>query len=229
MTTRILHDLAADLQHGLGLVHQLIVDVEGHRAGALEEARLEETVRALQNGLRFMELPTLLLRAHAEIGEAVGSLRISRELIEGQTIGRLRLTNGKLGEVNTTAETAAMALMSGVDAALQHVEAIDPDDAAVTAGARDALRDELFGLYGHLQFQDITSQQLQGVAAQLAQLEARLLLVAGLFEPGVLAPDASAGELPEDTSALPYNPDAVLHTSQRRQADIDALVASVRG
>jgi hypothetical protein len=216
-----MHTLMGDLEHGVGLVRELV----DHLETVAPNTRVGEILDALRERPRFLELPGLLVRAHAELAEAMGSLRSSREMLEAQAIDRLRATHGKLSEVNTTAETAAMAIMNGVDQALGLVEQVNAgDDAGRTA--QDQLRAVLLDLYNHLQFQDITSQQLQGVGAQLQTVEDRLQVVAGMFDPRAARQEVGAEGDSSDSTALAYNPDAVFQQGGARQADVDATIAA---
>lgn len=234
MVHQDLRTLMADLEYSVGLVKELAILLEQHPAGP-PPPRVDEIVRALSGGTQLMQLPRLLLRAHAEIGEAMGSLRISREMLEAQAIDRLRATHGKLSEVNSTAETAAMAIMNGVDEALGLVEQVNPGDEA-GRGAQDRLRTTLMDLYNHLQFQDITSQQIQGVAGQLNSVEQRLTQVARMFEPGsdgdgdgdTDQAQPAAADAHADSTSLAYNPDAVFQHGGARQADVDAAIAAAK-
>lgn len=234
MHTDNLRSLMTDLELCVGLVRELAELLEQHPE-AERSPRVEEIVRTLCGRSRFLQLPRMLLRAHAELGEATGGLRISREMLEAQAIDRLRATHGKLSEVNSTAETAAMAIMNGVDEALGLVDQVDPSSDGGRA-AQERLRGALMDLYNHLQFQDITSQQIQGVAGQLSTIESRLTLVAKMFEPGAhpeeVADEVAAAADDADahgSQSLAYNPDAVFQQGGARQSDVDATLAQVKG
>ena len=229
-STLMIHDiraLAAELETSSRLVRQLLDDLESVGGRDDVSPRVHDIVQQLRDRPLFEHLPTMLLRAHAEIGEALGCLRVSREALQAQIIDKLRSTQGKLDEVNSAAESAATALMDGLDSALAKVDALDAADGPDSKPIRDALREELSTLYNHLQFQDITSQQLQGVAANLSAAEDRLDAVAKLFEHPV--PADVLGERAVDGTRLAFNGDASMRNAAERKAEADALVAAAKG
>ncbi len=57
----------------------------------------------------------MLLRAHAEITEILGGIRLTREAIEAHAVERIRETQSKLTDVTSTTESATLELMNGLD------------------------------------------------------------------------------------------------------------------
>jgi hypothetical protein len=68
-------------------------------------------------------------------------------------------------------------------------ESVDADSATRAAEVRGTMRDELFGLMNHLQFQDITTQQLAYASSLIMEMEDRLAQLIKLFDPSTIAQD----------------------------------------
>lgn len=126
---------------------------------------------------------------------------------EGDTSGidKLQQMRGRLHEVSSATETATSDILDGLVRAVALVEQLDsattlPDAARHQVVA--SLREELAGLSNHLQFQDITSQQLVHIAALLGDMRVSLSEVASMF---VNAPDNSATN-PAATSSVLQDP-----------------------
>jgi hypothetical protein len=84
---------------------------------------------------------------------------------------------------------------------------------------RDLMREEIFGMMGCLQFQDITTQQLAYASSVLTDMEGRLLQIAKLFDPAtvmvqavVLSPDPRT-----------FDPRATTKNADQRQAVADEI------
>ncbi|MCC6928882.1 MAG: hypothetical protein IT359_07840 [Gemmatimonadaceae bacterium] len=182
--------------------------------------------------LGLVGLSDLLARGYAEILGVLDSLRQSRHLLERAAVEKIQHTHDKLREVSSATETAATDILNGLDRANTLVDDLDayanthgePDDAASTI--RGSLRDELFALMGHMQFQDITSQQLTYASAVLTEMETRLANVAKVFDPAVFG-----GARPDSASSLPtgpvtYDPNASTQNRAERQAVADEIVAT---
>lgn len=150
--------------------------------------------------------------------ELLGEVRLSREAMKAYSVHRLRDTHARLDEVTSTTESAATEMLNGLDRALATVDEAQRTGGPAAAAVFDRLRAEVNELYGHLQFQDIISQQLAGVGALLAEIEARMETVADILDrsatPAPAMPAAPAG-------ALTYNPDASARDAAGRQATID--------
>lgn len=176
-------------------------------------------------------LPATLDHAFAEIASMLSLLQSSRDALERATGDDFRVTTEKLEEVTSATEVAATGLLDGLDRALQHVdrlEALDTSGAEDAAEARTLLRDEIFQSMGHLQFQDITSQQLRYTIAVLRNLEVRLTEVRHNFDlylSGTTGADAQepAGE-PSLRNTDAFDPDATYTDASERQALADELL-----
>jgi chemotaxis regulatin CheY-phosphate phosphatase CheZ len=133
-------------------------------------------------------VPVILQRANAEIASVMQSLRQCRSQLESATTDKLQITHEKLREVTSATEVAATDILDGLDRAHALLDEMDAD-AATHDGSprghelRGRLRDEVFLIAGHLQFQDITTQQLSYASSVLVEMESRLSEIARLFDP----------------------------------------------
>lgn len=165
-------------------------------------------------------------------------LRNSRDTLEQATTEKLHLTSAKLEEVTSATEVAATGMLDGLDRALGLVDELDELDASGNVRAvetRSRLRDELFQSINHLQFQDITTQQLHYASNVLLDIEHRLAEIVKSLDPGSIAvPEAisSAVAQPNDdiqplesAGIMTFDPDASLCDAERRQAIADAIFA----
>jgi len=224
--------LATELETTLGLLAGLVTELDNHRHEWPRSSRVQELLSRLAARPNIVELPAVLLRAHAEIAEILGGIRLTREAIEAHAVERIRETKDKLSDVTSTTESATLELMNGLDRSLELINRLETQ--ANGAGSPDgyqALRDQVSALYNHLQFQDITAQQLSGITHTLMELEVRVAGVAALFDAALTAgprngPDANP---PERSSAnLAFNPDATMRRTRADQAMIDAAFDGAR-
>lgn len=214
--------LAGELTTTLDLVAELLTELHPGDACHRANPKVSALVERLRGRPDLHALPGVLLKVHGEVVAALGGIRLSRELIQTQTLDRLRRTQSTLDEVSTTTESATMELMNGLERALALADTLDAGAAATggqPAATVSALRDELTQLFALLQFQDITAQQLHGVADMLVDVEHRIQAVADQF-------DGSAGAAPAPPTAgrdrAAYNPDATVRHTADRQAFADA-------
>lgn len=161
-----------------------------------------------------------LLRAYGEVLGVIEGLRRSRSSLTQATLARLHTTNAKLGEVSSTTEVAASDMLDDLDRALALLDRLDERGAGDEEGAglRMDLRERLDSVVNHLQFQDITSQQLGYASSVLDDVEARLASVASALARagGVDAADDPGG----GAQALP-EPDHEPHPTCDPRASTD--------
>jgi chemotaxis regulatin CheY-phosphate phosphatase CheZ len=198
----------------------------------VEEILGELGIRALRPDSRpastLAELLEVMVRAHREILEVVESLQRSRGVIQKASVKRLQNTNLKLREVSATTELAAADMLDGLDRALGLVDQLAEGGDASAGGEREAaadeLRDELHGLIGLLQFQDITSQQLAYASGVLEDVEERLVRILEIFGgdrgegESESEPDEILWEAPIDA-----DPEATARNAPGRQALADEI------
>lgn len=190
-----------------------------------------EEHRAVSAGLA--DLPYILERANAQILGVLSRLRESRAALQSSAVEKLQVTHEKIREVTSATEDAAINIMDACDRATHLVDELDGIDATPEpdrekAGrVRGTLRDELFLMMGALQFQDITSQQLNHASAVLVEMEQRLLDVAKLFDTNASVDPASlASGSTIDTST--FDPNATTRNAEGRQALADEIFTSIR-
>jgi hypothetical protein len=154
-----------------------------------------ETKAVLQHGMTqpgIAGLSDALSRAFAETTALLARFRESAGMLDTSGIDKLQQVHGRLHEVSSATETATSDILDGLSRAVTLVEQLD-SATSMTDDARHrmagSLREELGGLSNHLQFQDITSQQLVHIAALLGDMRARLAEVTSMFG---TAPDSNA-------------------------------------
>lgn len=176
-------------------------------------------------------LPALFVRAMGEVQAMLESIRNGREHIRAATGEKLAHTNEKLGEVSSATAHAALDIMDALDRAIAKVDELETDDALADADKattiRSELRDELFAVMGHMQFQDITSQQIMHVQSLLGDMETRLADVANMFDHQAGNGKVEAPIVMQKVDPHMFDPNATLADAESRQALADSLV--VRG
>ncbi len=231
-------ELLYDSEATLRLVDSAIQDM-GELGGDEPPASLEQRLRAVltpEPSMGLIGLSDMLARGYAEILGVLDSLRQSRHLLERAAVENIQNTHDKLREVSDATETAATDILNGLDRANVMVDDLDayaaehgePDDRASTI--RNALRDELFALMGHMQFQDITSQQLNYASAVLTEMESRLANIASAFDPAAAGAVPPAPFAPDDSDRpVAFDPNASTQNRAERQAMADEIVATKSG
>lgn len=223
--------LATELDATLGLTAELVAAVRAS-GGAIHPDAIVALAERLAARPALTDLPTMILRAHGEISDILGGIRLTREAIQAHTVERIRESKDRLNDVSATTENATMELMNGLDRSLELINSLEiQSQGQADSGGFEALRAQVSALYNHLQFQDITAQQLQGIAASLLEIELRMAAVTALFDHGVLAA-STAMPLPavvaESSAGLAYNPDATMRHSRADQAMVDAAFQGAR-
>lgn len=222
LSKELLHDSEVTLR----LVDDLVTEIseqtddEVIRADAM---RLLDRLNRRRSQTR--EIESLFVRMYAELQRILYSVRKSRGLLEEAALHHLESTNAKLKEVNSATEFAATNMLDGVDRALSLVNRIEdePDD----ADAFDSLRDELHSLVVALQFQDITSQQIEHASAIIVDLETQLRRVTEIFARVVLNDADDEEPRPAPTLGMngngTYDPAASVSDATSRQALADDI------
>jgi chemotaxis regulatin CheY-phosphate phosphatase CheZ len=172
--------------------------------------------------------PSTLLRAYSEIMGILERLRESRDVLEQAAKDRLTQMGDKLKEVSSATETAATDIMNGVDRVVGMIGDLDtlaeqPDGAARATEVRAAMRDELFGLMIHLQFQDITTQQLAYAGSIITEMEHRLSEIVGLFDPNAIDGIARQPVSTEPEGPVTFDPNATNTDATSRQTLADEI------
>ena len=169
-------------------------------------------------------LPFILERANHEIQSVLANLRDSRDALQTATVEKLQHTSDKLREVTSATEVAATDILDALDRAQGMIDELDAADAANDREkgqhTRDLLREEIFGMMGCLQFQDITTQQLAYASSVLTDMEDRLLQIAKLFDPATVMVRAATTGAPDPQT---FDPRATTKDADRRQALADEI------
>ena len=171
------------------------------------------------------DLPDVLVRASMIINKMLESLRAGQEVLKSAAVEKLHTTNEKLSEISSATETAATDIMDGIDRAMVLLDQLDGDDVGPKgAEIGGQVRDELFMVMNHLQFQDITSQQLSHASSIIQDMERYLDEFAGLFDVNSFGriPDRE----PEPSALFPraFDPAATTRDAESRQAVVDELL-----
>jgi hypothetical protein len=175
-------------------------------------------------------LPQTLLKAYNEVCAVIDNLRQSRDVLHKNTVTRLQDTTGKLKEVTDATELAANGILDGLDRSLtlvDRLETIDAGGSADAAEARAQLREELYQTQAFLQFQDITSQQLNYASSILVDMEQRLGDLARALDPAS-STLVSVSAPPVPSANLAFDPGATVHGADVRQALADAIFTVAR-
>lgn len=225
-------ELASELETTLKLLAQLLTELESRPEERARSGVVRELVSRLAGQPNLAELPAVLLRAHAEITEVLGGIRLTREAIEAHAVERIRDTHNKLSDVTSTTEWATLELMNGLDRSLELINSLEVQSAgAASADGFQVLRGQVSELYNHLQFQDITAQQLQGVRQSLVELETRVAIVAALFDHALAhgaRPESQRPARDGSSAKLAFNPDATMKRSRQDQAMVDEAFEGAR-
>ena len=215
-----------DTASTLRLLDAELGELAPRQAAAIPAPPALEGVAA--TGRALQQLPAVFARATAEVYALLASIRSGREQIRSATTDRLAISTRKLDEVSTATGKAALDIMDALDRAIAKVDQLETPEAMSDAGTastiRNALRDELFAVMNHMQFQDITAQQIMHVQSLLSEMEGRLTDIAAAFDmqPGHPATNAAASEKGSDDPA--FDPNATLSDAASRQALADSLV-----
>ena len=214
-------ELLYDSEASLRLVDHAIEELSSSGADLDREAKgFLEHVMAQPGG--FAELSRTLLRAYAETVGIVSRIRESCGMMDSAGVDKLQQMHGRLREVSSATETAATDMLDGLNRTVALVELLDApgrlsDDDRHRMLA--SLREELNGVMNHLQFQDITAQQLGHIASLLADMRRRINQVVTMFA----QPATSFAK--DEPAAGSFDPNASTSASTDRQAVADEIFA----
>jgi hypothetical protein len=232
MTPKPAKDVLYDSEAALRLVDSALSELRSIAPGVTEAREPHESEDAVpwsaveDDPRALAALPRMLLKAYSEIISVLECLKRSRGMLERTTMERLQHTHQKLREVSSTTESAATNMLDALDRALGLIDRLDaepgPEASENAAALRGQLRDELFAMMNHLQFHDITTQQLNYTSSVLTDVERRLAQVATIFDPrsfGVELPQT----LEAATSTAAFDPGATTQNTDVRQALADEI------
>lgn len=203
----------------LRLVHQALGDLSGDVGrGGCGSAVASET-----GGGSLLGLASTLLKAYSEVAALLSRVRESRGLLQEASVVRLEQMNRRLSQVTSATEQAATGMLDGIDRAMAVVSELEEEAAAEGDAIRGvryaALREELYNVMAHIQFQDITSQQLGYASAVITETEQRLEQLTSLFSPFVPEQEHPPAALDAPSH---FDPNAVVDKADS-QAFADAL------
>jgi hypothetical protein len=194
-------ELLYDSEASLRLVDNAIEELSVTNS-ELDSETKEALRKALAEPGGIAVLSDALLRAYAETASLIARFREGAGILDTSGFEKLQQMRGRLHEVSSVTETATNDILNGLARAVGLVEQLDAATPVTDADRHKmaaSLREELAGLSNHLQFQDITSQQLVHIAALLGEMRTRLSDVASMFG---TAPEAGASRPTPKSSAL---------------------------
>jgi hypothetical protein len=226
MSSHDIRSLATELDETMSLVNALVREIQVAAAAGRVAGPAVELASSLTRRADLAALPAMLLRAYGGIMDALGGIRRSRETIKAFETEHLSTTLHQLTEVSSATESAAIGIMDGLDRSLALIDRVQGQTKEAGSSERadesfELLRSELNELFGHLQFHDITTQQLGGVGALLDEIEARVTDAARLFDQSTESSRCDAAA----RRAAVFNGEATFTDVKARQAAIDAAFA----
>ncbi|MBN1969495.1 MAG: hypothetical protein JXR48_06805 [Candidatus Delongbacteria bacterium] len=145
--------------------------------------------------LELKTVPISLDKTYDIIKDIITTVHISRNQIKGAVDGLIKQTGEQLIKITTATEAATTKILDVSDALTEKqndvIEKLDkilethPELADELDDIKNDIysqQDDTFMILDHLQFQDITSQQLEGAFGMLVQIEEKLLIIANLME-----------------------------------------------
>lgn len=219
--TRPADELLFDSEASLRLVDSALRDLHAH--GSAIESASSELAGQVGN---LTSLSRTLFAAYAETATLLRRIRESRGVLERTAVERLQQMNDKLREISSATEVAATDMLNGLDRAVamvEDLEAAEQDGPARRAEIHGALRDELYGVMVHLQFQDITTQQLNYASSVINEMEQRLGTLVECFAPFAAELDPVAASAIAATPGAHFDPAATTSNAAARQAVADEI------
>lgn len=209
-------ELLYDSEASLRLVDHAIEELSQSGAELDRDARgFLEHVMTQPGG--FAELSRTLLRAYAETVGIVQRIRESCGMVDSEGIDKLQQMHGRLREVSAATESATTDILDTVTRAIAIAERLDGASEAERTKMIASLKEELSGVTNHLQFQDITAQQLGHIASLIADMRRRIAQIVTMFAPPVVT------FAKDDTGA--FDPNASTAGSAAGQAVADEIFA----
>jgi hypothetical protein len=215
-------ELLYDSEASLRLVDHAIEELSESGAQLDHDARgFLEHVANQPGG--FAELSRTLLRAYAETVGIVQRIRESCGMVDDDAAGadKLQQMHGRLRDVSAATENATTGILDGVARATALVETLDAASEAERTQTIAALKEELGSLTNHLQFQDITAQQLNHIASLLSDMRRRIAQIVVIFSPP--AARGYVKDMPENHGA--FDPNASVVATPGGQAAVDEIFA----
>ena len=194
---------------------------EARSAAEGEHMTMDPTITAAG----FADVPELLSRASLIINKMLESLKAGQQVLQRAAVEKLHHTNTKLHEISSATESAATDIMDGLDRAFLLVDQLDGEDVGPRGSEIGGqLRDELFAVMTHLQFQDITSQQLDHASSIIQDMEHYLDEFVVLFDLPTIGAIAGQQPLAPRSELRSFDPCATTLDAEQRQAMVDEIL-----
>ena len=208
--------LLYDSEASLRLVDHAIEELNDSGAGLDSDSRgFLAHVMAQPGG--FAELSRTLLRAYAETVGIVQRIRESTGMVDETGVDKLQQMHGRLREVSTATENATTGILDSVTRAITIADSLDSVSDVERKQLVASLKDELRAIPNHLQFQDITAQQLGHIANVVIDMRKRIAQIVTMFAPPVVTFEK------EDPAT--HDPNASTVASATGQAVADEIFA----
>lgn len=178
-----------------------------------EMLQLHETVHSLVENMHRLRSP--ITESHEKVPQATNQL----DKISQQTLAAAHRMLDTVEGINNR-EEVILETVRRMSANLQ----LGPDlrsDVAVIEKAAQENQDAAFTLMDALQFQDITSQQVDYAASLLEEIETRLAHILKVVEAGQEQSNTMTAKQPKKQRA--FDPNADLFEKKTQQSEIDAL------
>ena len=203
-------DLLYDSVASLRLVDRAITELSASGA-ELDGDSLAFLQHVMSQPGGFAELSKSLLRAYAETLAIVSRLHGGSATPDLADANGTSQVHGNLQAVTSATEVAATDILDGLGRAISVVDHLDAgdNDSARRHELVAALREELYSVVAHLQFQDIMAQRLSHVSTLLDEMRQRLLAMLTAF-----APAAALAAETERVAALNAR-ESMLNTAER--------------
>lgn len=213
-----------DSEAALRLVDSALLDMTGEPGSVAEPVSTAPRPPA-----DLTDFVAVVVQGYGELHRVLEGLRESRGALQRSSVDRLHQTHDKLREVSAATEVAATDILDGLERCSSMVDDLDglagtPDESTRGPEIRNGMRDELFALMGHMQFQDITSQQLAYASAVLSDMETRVARLVSILHPAMS--EIMGEQVPALLHGAPWDPNATLRQREDRQAVADEIVAS---
>lgn len=195
------------------------LDIYGHLQQELSE--IASSVNGLLENVRLLRDP--LMESQRKVPQATSQLDKITEQTEAAAHRML-----DVAEKMTQREED---VINGLTQLQQLIEPERHGDVAMLVAAvrekAEANLNDAYGLMEALQFQDITSQQMNHAASLLEDIEDRLQNILGVFGPdGKPQVPVDAGKARRERA---FDPHADVHQNLAAQADIDSMFAKSKG
>jgi chemotaxis regulatin CheY-phosphate phosphatase CheZ len=206
-----------EAEHSHRLVDSALTRFEGAR---------DATASGRPSGLE--SLAHTLIVASQQIASLQQQLQQSRGILERASVERLGQMQNRLSQVSSATEVATTGMLDGLERALTTLDSLAFGDGTTPEAqetVRTSVRDQLYDVMAHLQFQDITSQQMGYASAVITETEQRLAALSATL--ASFAPEIATVSVQDTVQALAghCDPHATVESKVEQQAFADRAFA----